>query len=115
MIDTCEKPSILAGINTTAEQIRGQVGRARQSGIDQQLEQERPQQIAFLTALARDISAGDVYDGIKSIEWKMITCASQRGGFAGTGREALEVMKMTPRLLNAQRAVKVGNLMVNFA
>ena len=72
VIDTCEKPSILAGINTTAEQIRGQVGRARQSGIDQQLEQERPQQIAFLTALARDISAGDVYDGIKSIEWKRL-------------------------------------------
>lgn len=107
LIDTWEKPSILAGINTTADKIREQGGQTTQQKIEARLEEVNVNRQSFLAALATDMSAGNVYSEQKTVDWRVIALAAQRGGFIGDDKAAKEVMKLIPGLMNTRYAVRI--------
>ena len=105
-MDSWEKPNVLAGIQTSAAEIKsGQREFATpEERQDTQMKEEQARMMAFCTGLAKAFNAGHKFPEARNLEWKMVVNIARQGEWIGEDRERLAVLNATVVLTNQYRA-----------
>ena len=115
LMDSFEKPNILAGIQTTAEHIKtGQMHHG--SPEERQKAQQNKEHetiLEFFQALAKALNAGFKLEEKGSVEWRLVVGVARQYGWVGEDKEALNVFKMLD-LLNTAYRVRREKLLAQF-
>ena len=115
LMDSFEKPNILAGIQTTADAIKSgqkEYGSAEERQTAQQPDEHKAVMRLF-GALAKALNAGYKFGERGSLEWRLVAGVARQHGWVGEDKEALQVLKMLD-LLNTSYRVRREKLLAQF-
>ena len=115
LMDSFEKPNILAGIQTTADAIKSghkEYGSAEERQTAQQSDEHKAVMRLF-GALAKALNAGYKFEERGSLEWRLVAGVARQHGWVGEDKEALQVLKMLD-LLNTSYRVRREKLLAQF-
>ena len=114
-MDSFEKPNILAGIQTTADQIES--GQKEYGSAEERQEAQQPDEhkavMRLFGALAKALNAGYKFGERGSLEWRLVVGVARQYGWVGDDKEALQVLKMLD-LLNTSYRVRREKLLAQF-
>ncbi len=115
LMDSFEKLNILAGIMTSAAEIKeGQKTFASPEEKQQaQMDEQHAKVMRLFSAIAKALNAGYKFEEVTTIEWKAVTNVARQNGWVGEDKEALEVFKMLD-LVNSQYRVRREKLLAQF-
>ena len=115
LMDSWEKPDILAGIQTTAAEIKTSQ-RGAESPEERQTAQQKEDQASmmrFYQGLAQALNAGYKVPEAKNLEWKLVLNIARQGGWVGEDKEGLAVLRVTVPLTSQYRVPR-ADLMKHF-
>ena len=108
LMDSWEKPNILAGIQTTAAKIKNE--QQRQEGIPQEQQMDQQQMgkrqeriLEFFGGVAKALNSGYKFPESKHLEWKLVVNVARQFGWVGEDKEALDIIKTVLGLTSQYR------------
>ena len=108
LIDSWEKPDILEGIRTTAQDIRNGVGRLSQ---EQVLSAAAQAEQFFKECIANAINMGHDF-GNRPLPWQQVVRAAKSYGWRGEDKAGLKILKVVLKSgLDSQYKVRIPDLM----
>ena len=108
LMDSWEKPNILAGIQTSAAKIKD--SQQRQEGIPQEQQMDQQQMgkrqeriLAFFSGVAKALNSGYKFPETTNLEWKLVVNVARQFGWVGDDKEALDIIKTVLGLTSQYR------------
>ena len=95
LMDSWEKPNILAGIQTSAAKIKDSQQREEGTPQEQQQQMGKRQEriLEFFSGVAKALNSGYKFPETTNLEWKLVVNVARQFGWVGEDKEALDIIK----------------------